>query len=123
MNYEGWKFRSVVAFSDGCNPRGILNPYLCGEEASSGDEAAVPLAVIPEYINDRIRAQRGAFIMFAEQGNALETLIEADAGEEFPFGRPIVIPRSDARNLSRELQIAGVDTAPCSRTLEDFAPT
>jgi hypothetical protein len=113
LNERGWRFCNVVVVGDeDKEARGLLNPYLHGKPAQwkvEGDEPPL-LAIIPEHVSPRLRAQRGAFVAFGNDEDALNQIV-VDANHDKPgtsIARPFVIEYNAARVIERELDVSGV---------------
>ena len=107
-----WGFSYVVTVDDSDKAATVLlNPYLhaSAPEASPG-VFAQPLAIIPEYVSPRLRAQRGAFVAFADDESALVRKILEDSATSphAPLARPVVISKEYLASIEQELDMAGV---------------
>lgn len=135
LNHRNWGFSDLVTVEqEHPEPAILLNPYRHGtaprrearrsrifKARPSGRGSAVRvmtterpqhiLAVIPEYVTARLRAQRGAFIAFADDpDDLLIQLVDDQARGEGvrPLARPIVIDGLSAEAIEEELDDAGV---------------
>lgn len=107
VNERVFDFSNAVVMEDG-NAEFLLAPYLHGLRADDPENKNRNLlAVIPEYVTERLRAQRGAFVAFGEDKDALEKLI-TNTSIHPPLGRALVIGREVVHKLRRELDLAGV---------------
>jgi hypothetical protein len=112
LNQERWKFPNVVTVDDQDVEAGVLlNPYLHGKapEKVPGVDAE-PLAIIPEYVTPRLRAQRGAFVAFGDNESALVNVILDDTPQhpDAPIAKPLLIDADYSQEIERELDFAGV---------------
>jgi FRG domain len=106
LNVRYWKFNYVVTMVDDVPQSDVLlAPYRIGKPIPS--DTPPLLAVIPEYITPRIRAQRGAFVAFADDGLALARMVVEEKDNATPICTPIVIDRHCLDELEGQLIDAG----------------
>jgi len=89
----------------------LLLPYLHRKPAEDRPgEIAQPLALIPEHVSPRLRAQRGAFVAFADDESALVRKILEDSAKnpEAPLARPLIVDGASKESLEHQLNLAGV---------------
>ena len=112
LNERLWGFPNVVTVDDDeVGLRALLKPYVDGKapEDASGKSIS-PLAIIPEYVTPRLRAQRGVFVAFGGDESALvrEVLDDASKTTPAPLCAPLVIDSDYAQEIERELDNSGV---------------
>jgi hypothetical protein len=131
LNRRNWGFSDVVTLeTEHPEPAILLNPYRHGTKPyreakmssifKDGSHRRIAirktitkraqriLAVIPEHVTARLRAQRGAFVAFADDPDALLEQILEEGTFEAPLCVPIIIDGSSCESLEQELDRAGV---------------
>lgn len=108
LNERKWGFSNVVTMGDHHMIDPLLQPYRSGKEIQHYEGGAPHLiAVIPDYVTPRLRGQRGAFVAFANDPNALEKEAAVEAGGKPPMCMPIILDKDHLWDLERELIMAG----------------
>jgi hypothetical protein len=104
LNQRGWGFSSVVTVTEN-DASELLNPVLHGTPAEKEGKPAALLSLIPEYVTERLRAQRGAFVAFAwEPEGLMRTVVEGPDR----LAELVVIPADAVAALEEELDVAGI---------------
>lgn len=129
LNRRNWGFSDVVTLeTEHPEPAILLNPYRHGTQPyrqaetrrvfKAGSRRAIRktttqrtqriLAVIPEHVTPRLRAQRGAFVAFADDPDALLAQLLEEGQFDSPLCTPVLIDGSSCESLEQELDRAGV---------------
>lgn len=104
LNQRGWGFSDVVVVAED-DASELLNPVLRGTIAEKDGKPVALLSLIPEYVTDRLRAQRGAFVAFSWEPEGLMRMIAEAPGQ---LADVVVVPADAAALLEHELDVAGV---------------